>query len=322
MSHRIVVLDPIAPLTAERMTALLPPGFTLDYARERGEDAMRALIADADFAISGQVPVSRAVLAAGTRLKLLHKWGVGTDNLDLDAARELGIKVARTTGSNAVPVAEFTIGLILATLRHLAYAHAELREGRWRGGRLPSNTYMLSKKTVGIVGFGAIGRTVARLLQGFGCNLLYTMPRRLSPADEAAAGVTYADLPALLTQSDVVCLHCPLTEATRGMIGRAALSTMKNTAILVNVARGGIVVEADLLWALQNGVIHGAATDVFETEPVPPDNPLLSLPNMVVTPHIAAGAADNFANTINQMFRNIAAVASGEPVAPADRVVD
>jgi phosphoglycerate dehydrogenase-like enzyme len=321
MTHHIVVLDAIAPRTAERMTALLPEGFTLDYVREATEDARRTIIANADFAISGQIEVTRAVLAAGTRLKLLHKWGVGIDNFDLAAARELGIKVARTTGSNAIPVAEFTIGLILATLRHLAYAHAELREGHWRGGRLPSDTYMLTKKTVGIIGFGAIGRQVAKLLQGFNCRVLYNTPRPLSAGDEASAGATYADLPTLLADSDVLCLHCPLTDATRGMIDRAALSSMKTTAILVNVARGGVVVEADLLWALRTGVIHGAATDVFETEPVPADHPLLALPNMVVTPHIAAGTADNFATAINQMFRNMASITRGEPIPASDLVV-
>ena len=318
---RIVVLDTIAPRTAERMAALLPDGFTLDYAREPGEDAMRALIADADFAISGQVAVPGRVLEAAGRLQLLHKWGVGTDNLDLAAARALGIKVARTTGSNAVPVAEFTLGLTLATLRHLAYAHAELRAGHWRGGRLPSDTYMLSRKTVGIVGFGAIGRNVARLLRGFECRVLYSTPRPLATADEAALGVSYAPLAELLAAADVVSLHCPLTDQTRGMINRGTLSTMKRTAILVNVARGGVVVEADLVWALQTGVIHGAATDVFETEPVDPANPLLALDNMVVTPHIAAGASDNFANTIGQMFRNIASVARGEAVPASDLVV-
>jgi phosphoglycerate dehydrogenase-like enzyme len=321
MTERIVVLDTIAARTAERMAALLPPGFTLDYAREPGEAAMQALIADADYAISGQVAVTAAVLRAATRLKLLHKWGVGTDNFDLEAARALGIKVARTTGSNAVPVAEFTLGLILATLRHLAYAHAELRDGRWRGGRLPSDTYMLSGKTVGIVGFGAIGRTVARLLQGFGCRVLYAAPRPLDPAQAAALGVTHVSLPALLAEADVVCLHCPLTPQTQGLIDRAALSAMKRTAVLINVARGGVVVEADLVWALQTGVIHGAATDVFETEPPDPANELLALDNMVVTPHIAAGASDNFARTIGQMFRNIVCVAQGEAVPASDLVV-
>ena len=320
MSGRIVVLDAIAPRTAERIAALVPEGFSFDYARAPGEDAMRALIADADYAISGQVAVPGRVLEAATRLKLLHKWGVGTDNLDLPAARALGIAVARTTGSNAVPVAEFTIGLILATLRHLAWAHAELRQGRWRGGRLPADAYMLSGKVVGIVGFGAIGRNVARLLQGFGCTILYDTPRPLGPAEEAALGVRHAALPELLAAADVVCLHCPLTPRTRGLIGRAALSAMKRSAVLVNVARGGVVVEADLVWALQSGVIHGAATDVFETEPVDPSNPLLGLENVVLTPHIAAGAADNFAPTIGQMMRNIQCVARGEAVPAGDLV--
>ena len=322
MTYRIVVLDAIAPKTAERMRALLPDGFTLDYGQVRGEDEMCRLIADADFAISGQVPVSRRVMEAATKLKLLHKWGVGTDGFDFAAARELGIKIARTTGSNAIPVAEFTLGLMLATLRHLAYAHAELREGHWRGGRLPSDTYMLSRKTVGIVGFGAIGRTVTRLLQGFGCRVLYTTPRPLGADEEGALGVRYAPLPELLAEADVVSLHCPLSDATRGMIDRAALQRMKPTAILINVARGGVVVEADLVWALQTGIIHGAATDVFGTEPAAPDNPLLRLPNMVVTPHIAAGTIDNFPTAINQMFRNMAAVARGEAVPESDRVVD
>ena len=320
MTWRVVVLDTITPRTAERMAALLPDGFALDYAREPGEAAQCALIADADFAISGQVAVPGSLLQAARQLKLVHKWGVGVDNFDLAAARALGIPVARTTGSNAVPVAEFTVGLILAALRHLAYAHAELRAGRWQGGRLPSDTYMLGGKTVGIVGFGAVGRTVARLVQGFGCAVLYDTPRPLSAAEDAALGVRHAPLPELLAASDVVCLHCPLTDRTRGLMDRAALQQMKRTAILVNVARGGVVVEADLVWALQTGVIHGAASDVFETEPSDPTNPLLALDNVVVTPHIAAGASDNFAKTIGQMFRNIAAVARGEAVPATDLV--
>jgi len=319
--ERIVILDAIAERTAARITELLPPGFTLDYPRERGEGPMRTLIADADYAISGQVAVTAAILGAATRLKLLHKWGVGTDNLDLEAARARGIKVARTTGSNSVPVAEFTIGLMIAALRHLAYAHAALQQGHWRGGRLPGDAYLLSGKTVGIVGFGAIGRNVARLLTGFGCRILYATPRRLDPAEEQTLGVHHATLPALLAEADIVSLHCPLTPDTRGMINRAALSAMKRSAVLVNVARGGVVAEADLVWALQTGVIHGAAMDVFETEPPDPANPLLHLDNAIVTPHIAAGTADSFAPTIQQMFRNILHVSRGEAVPVRDLVV-
>lgn len=321
MTDTIVVLDPISEKTAARLRELLPPGMALTHADTREEAHQKAIIANADFAISGQIAVPGAVLRAARRLKLLHKWGVGTDNLDLDTARELGIKVARTTGSNAVPVAEFTIGLMIAALRHLAYGHAELKQGRWRGGHLPGDSFMLSKKTVGIVGFGAIGRNVARCLRGFGCRVLYHKPTPLDPAEEQALGATYAPIPQLLAESDVVSLHCPLTPATTGLIDRAALQAMKPTAVLVNVARGGVVVESDLIEALRSGEIHAAAMDVFEMEPLPPDHPLLQLDNVVVTPHIAAGTADNFRPTVQQMFRNIACVAKGQPIPPQDLVV-
>lgn len=321
MTESIIVLDAIAPTTAERMRALLPPGFTLDHATVRGEAELLRVIAGADYAIAGQAAVPGSLMRAAPRLKLVQKWGVGVDAIDLEAARALGIKVARTTGSNSLAVAEFTLGLILATLRHIAYAHAELREGRWRGGQLPGEAYLLSGKTVGIVGLGAIGRRVARLVQAFGCRVLYATPRRLDPAEEQALDIRHASLADLLAAADVVCLHCPATPQTRGLIDRAALQAMKRSAVLINAARGGIVVEADLVWALQTGMIHGAGTDVFETEPPGAGNPLLSLPNAVVTPHIAAGTADGFAPTVLQMFRTIACVARGEPVPPQDSVI-
>ena len=321
MSRHVVVLDAINGGTAGRMAALLPPGWTFSHGSERTEAHLQEIIAAADYAVSGQIGVSAAVLGAAKQLKLLHKWGVGTDNLDLAAARALGIPVARTTGSNAVPVAEFTVGLIIATLRHLSWAHGELRAGQWRALGLPAPSYMLSGKTVGIVGFGAIGQALARVLAGFGCTLLYHQPRQLDAAVTGSLGVAYAGLDELLAGSDVVCLHCPLTERTRGLINAAALAKMKRTAVLINVARGGVVVEEDLAAALRARTIHGAATDVFAEEPPPLDHPLLHLQNCVVTPHIAAGCADTFVPTIQQMFDNFARVDRGEPVPDRDRVV-
>jgi phosphoglycerate dehydrogenase-like enzyme len=321
MTEKVVVLDAISERTAVRLRGLLPPGMELTHAHGRDEAHLRELIADADFAISGQIAVNAAVLRAAKNLKLLHKWGVGVDNLDLEAARALNIKVARTTGSNAVPVAEFTIGMMIALMRNLAFGHATLRQGEWRGDRLPNDGFMLAEKTVGIIGFGAIGKNVARCLAGFGCHILYHKPQRLAERDERARGVAYADLPTLLAQSDIVTLHCPLTPATAGLIDRAALRAMKRSAVLINVARGGVVVEEDLVWALRNNEIHGAAMDVFETEPVPPDHPLLAMDNVVVTPHIASGAADNFDKTVRQMFGNIARVSRGDPLPERDVVV-
>ena len=320
MTETIVVLDAISDTIADRLRALLPDGFALTHATALGDDHLMRVIAQADYAISGQVAVSGAVLRAGKRLKLLHKWGVGVDNLDVETARGLGIKVARTTGSNSTAVAEFTIGLMICALRHIPHGHFALRHGEWRNWRGQS-PFLLSGKTVGLVGFGAIGKSVARLLTGFGCAVLYNKPHRLASEDEARLGVAFAELPELLARSDVVSLHCPLTPATAGLIDRAALSSMKPTAVLVNAARGGIVAEHDLAWALRNRVIHAAAVDVYEIEPLPATSPLLGIDNLTLTPHLGAMAADTFEPTVRRMFANIARVSRGEPLPALDAVV-
>lgn len=321
MTETIIVLDPLTEGTAAKLRALLPPGFTLTHGQARDEAHLQSIIAKADFAITGQVAVSAGVLRAGKRLRLLHKWGVGVDNLDLDAARALGIKVARTAGSNAVPVAELTLALMISCLRDLVPAAAGLSDGRWLSGSYARPAFLLSGKTVGLVGFGAIGQAVARLLTGFGCPVLYAKPIPVDPLLEARLNARHTPLPELLAQADVVSLHCPLTPQTAGLIDRAALSRMKPTAVLVNVARGGVVVEPDLVWALTNGVIKAAAMDVFETEPLPPDSPLLRLDGLTVTPHIAASSVETFDSTVLQMFGNIERVSRGEPVPDRDVVV-
>lgn len=321
MTQRIVVLDMIAPERAEKLRALLPAGFELTHGTARGDEHLKEIIADADFAISGQVAVSGEVLRAARKLKLLHKWGVGVDNIDIETARELGLKVARTSGSNAVPVAEFTIGLMLSALRLISYGHAHLKQGDWRGGRLPGDTFTLSGKTVGIVGFGAIGQNVARLLKGFGCTILYNKRQPLTADEETALGARHASLDEILAQADIVSLHCPLTPETSGLIGLEAFAAMKKTAVLVNVARGGVVCEDALIEALRSREIAGAAMDVFAIEPLPADSPLLTLDNLVVTPHLAAIASDNFAPTVTRMFDNMLRVSRGEPVRDGDLVV-
>ena len=320
MTERIVVLDAIGEPVAEKLRALLPPGFSLSNATERNDQHLATIIAEADYAVSGQVAVNADVLRAATNLKLLHKWGVGVDNLDIDAARQLGIKVARTTGSNAVPVAEFTIGLMIGCLRHVAHGHHRLQAGQWRNWS-NSEPLMLSGKTVGLVGFGAIGKNVAKLLAGFGCDVIYHKPNRLTAEEEQGHGVRYADMGTLLATSDVVSLHCPLTEKTDGLIDREALTTMKSSAVLINVARGGVVVEPDLIDGLERGEIHSAAMDVYEIEPLPANSQLIGVDNLTLTPHLAAMAADNFAPTVTRMFENIRRVSVGEPIPQSDVVV-
>ena len=322
MTSTVVLLDLTSPERAEHLRRLLPPDFVLTHGTARGDDHLKEIIRDADFAISGQVGVSADVFKAARRLKLLHKWGVGVDNIDIQAAKALGIKVARTTGSNAVPVAEFTIGLILATLRFLALGHERLRQGRWMAfNQMPGEAFCISGKTVGLIGFGAIGQGVASRLRGFGCTLFYNKRTRLSPAEEAELGVTYAATDDLLAQSDIVCLHCPLTPATTNLIDTRALSLMKRSSVLINVARGGVVVEADLAQALRDRTIRGAAMDVYSIEPLPANSELLSLDNIVVTPHLAAATADTFEPTVRRMFDNMVRVRRGEPLPERDLVV-
>ncbi len=322
MSFKVVVLDVLPEARVAQLRALLPEGFSISAGVASGDEAMMALITDADFAIAGQVGVSAGVLGAARRLKLLHKWGVGVDNIDLLAARELGIRVARTTGSNAVPVAEFTIGLMLSALRWSAWGHHHLQGGDWRGpSRAPGQTLLLSGKTVAIVGMGAIGTEVAKLLRGFRCDIAYVKRSPLPAAQERELGVRRVALDEALATADVLSLHCPLTDETRDMIGMPAFRRMKPSAVLVNVARGGVVVEADLVAALKQRIILAAAMDVFSVEPLPKDSPLIGLENCVITPHLAAVTADTFVPTVTRMFANMAAVAAGRDVPERDRVV-
>ena len=321
MTHTVVLLDLTSSDRAEHLRQLLPPDFVLTHGTARGDEHLKEIIRDADFAISGQVGVSGDVLGAARKLKLLHKWGVGVDNIDTKAAKELGIKVARTTGSNAVPVAEFTIGLIIATLRFQALGHERLRQGNWMAfNQTPGETLCISGKTVGLIGFGAIGQAVAARLRGFDCAILYNKRSRLPATEETELGVTYATTDGLLAQSDIVCLHCPLTPETTNLIDTKALARMKRSAVLINVARGGVVVEADLAKALKDKTIRGAAMDVYSIEPLPADSELLKLDNIVVTPHLAAATADTIEPTVKRMFDNMVRMTRGEPVPEKDLV--
>ena len=312
-SRRIVVLDAIQASSRQQFAALLEPGFELVVAENLDPDHLAQLIAQADYAITGQTPVPRSLFAAAQRLRLLHKWGVG-----VDAAREFRIPVARLPGGNALQVAEYTIGLMIATMRNLAWGHAELRQGHWKSRSLPHDSLMLHGRTVGLVGFGAIGQRVATLLKAFGCRVIAT---RRTGREGQAGDIELMPLERLLEEADVVSLHCPLNHETAGLIDRAALARMKRHAVLVNVARGGVVNEADLYWALKEKIILAAATDVFETEPLPANSPLLELDNLVVSPHLAAIAADNFIPTVSRMLANIARIERGEPLPEQDRVV-
>lgn len=322
MTATVGFLTELSAARTAHIQSLLPPDYHVVSLAGGDFGDPRALFAASDYLITGGAhAVTRELLESGKHLKLVHKWGVGVDEIDLAAARELGIKVARTTGSNAIPVAEFTVGLMLALARHIPRGHIAMQDGRWTKGELSPSTFMLNNRVVGIVGMGAIGRHVATRVKAFGSRVIYNSRTRLDPAKEAELGIEWRELPALLAECDVLSLNCPLTKQTEGLIGAAQLAMMKPNAVLVNVARGGVVVEDDLVAALKAGTIAGAALDVFAQEPPPADHPLLAMHNVIVTPHLAGACGDNMPNEIAHMLRNIKAVAAGEPVTPADSVV-
>ena len=320
MTETILVLQPITAELRDIVLRELPEGFALTTTENTDAAHLAAKMSDADYVVFWDEGLPATLLQAAPRLKLAHKWGVGVENIDMDVARARGIQVARTTGGNAVPVGEFAIALMLAAGRRIVQAHNSMVEGRWAKNEIWRHSILLSGKTVGIVGLGAIGTEVARRLAGFGCRILYSNRRSIGAEREAALGVEYRSVPDILAEVDVLCLTCPLTPETRGMIAAPQLAAMKPGSILVNVARGGIVVETDLIDALRSGHLAAAAIDVFDPEPPRPDNPLLHLPNVVLTPHCASTAFENSATGIRHWLRNIGLVARGEPIPEIDRV--
>ncbi|WP_199178606.1 2-hydroxyacid dehydrogenase [Acidimangrovimonas sediminis] len=317
---RIVMLDPMPEARLERIRPYLPEGWTVTTAASRAPADQIAALEGASFAITGDVPVSAGMMAV-PGLRGVHKWGVGYDNIDCEAAQSHGVRVMRTTGSNAVAVAETTLGFILALNRNIVRGHVGMLDGKWLKQDLSSSSMRLSGKTVGIVGLGYIGKALARLLAGFGCTILYAKRTPLTPEEEAELGVRFAPLDDLLAQSDVVTLHCALNDETRGLIDAATLARMKQGALLINAARGGVVVEADLAAAVVSGHLRGAAVDVFATEPAETGNPLVGVDGIIVTPHVGAMSADAFVASITRMIANLRAVDRGDDPPALDTVV-
>lgn len=275
---------------------------------------LAALLPGVDGLIAGLDAVDAAALAAADSLRVVTRYGVGTDNVDLAAARARGIVVTNTPGANAGAVAELTVALLLLLARPVLGAAAATREGGWPR----TSGLSLGGKTVGLVGFGAIGRAVARLLSGFDCRLLAYDPW-CDPEQAARLRVAVVNLSALLAVSDFVSLHAPVTPETRGMVDGTFLDNMKPGACLVNTARGDLVDEAALHAALASGRLRGAALDAFAVEPPGTANPLLSLPNVIATPHMGAHT-DGATTTMGRMaLTDCLAVLRGEE--PVHRVM-
>ena len=286
--------------------ALVDAGLDVRLEPKRGARSPEQLASMLEGVIGAVVstdPFTAAVIAGAPDLRVISRVGVGYDSIDVDAASAAGVQIATTPGGNERVVADHTLALVLALLRRVTELERDVRNGGWnRTGRFMPR--QLSGATVGLIGYGAIGRLVAERLGGFGVELLIHDPvlgGRSTPLDE------------LLARSTVVSLHCPLLPETRHLINTETLRLMRPDAVLVNAARGAIVDELALIDALRSGVIAGAALDVFELEP-PGESPLLSMENVIVSPHIAGLSTVSVAEMTRRATRAVLDVVYGRPV--------
>ena len=255
--------------------------------------------------LSAKTQMTRSVIEACPNLKIISKYGVGTENIDIEAATDVGIPVTYNPGVNADAVATLTIGLLLAVARRIQIGKTHIKESTvWRDPKFIGDD--LTDSTFGIIGYGNIAKSAIRKLQGFDVRRILVYTETKGHEKSEFSNVEFVDLQYLLKESDFVSIHKSLTPQSRGLIGAAELKAMKKTAYLINTSRGGLVKEQELIQALRNGWIAGAALDVFEKEPPDTSNPLIEMENVVLTPHIGGNSyttkITNFTNTANNVL--------------------
>ncbi len=281
--------------------------FDLVFLEADDDDERCRKIAECEAVICAATPLRKRHIEAARRLKVVHHQGVGwQDTTDWHELKRRDLALALTPEGTTIGVAEHTVLLILAAAKRLPFADSELRAGAWHVNALRGVSREIHGRVVGYVGMGRIAQAVASRLKAFGCAGVYTDPHvRLDPLVERDLGLRSGSLDDVLEKADILTLHVPLTETTRHIIGAAELARMKPGGIVVNTARGGLIDEVALAAALRSGHVLAAGLDVFDTEPICRDDPLLGLPNIVVTPHISAGTQDAMRQKMAAVFRNL-----------------
>jgi len=272
------------------------------------EDRLSQIIQEYDAIVAGLDDYTEKVLEKAEKLKILARYGVGIDNVDLKKATELGIIVTYTPGANIIAVAEHTFALILSLIKNIPRLNEVAKKGEWSGRRELNRE--LYGKVLGIIGLGNIGRTVAVMAKGFGMEVIAYSPR-VKKEDADKVGVRLVSLEELLQKSDIVTIHTSYSPEKYHLIGEEQLKIMKKTAYIVNTARGELIDEKALVKALRRGDIAGAALDVFEQEPPSPDNELLKLDNVIVTPHAASHTWEAVRRMGEMVTEDIEAVLKG-----------
>jgi D-3-phosphoglycerate dehydrogenase len=303
---RILVAEPLAAEGLELLQAIHDVDVRTDMSRA---ELLEALPNYEALIVRSQVQVDAEAIAAGSRLVVIGRAGVGVDNVDLDAATRAGITVINAPTANTIAAAEHTLALLYAVARRIAAADASVRRGEWK--RSAFTGVELRGKTLGIVGLGKIGMAIAERARAMEMEILAHDPY-VSAEVAAHHGATLVEFAALLRRSDVVSVHVPLTRSTRNLIGARELRAMPEGAILLNVARGGVVDEQALAEALHSGHIGGAGVDVFAVEP-PSDSPLIDAPNAVLTPHLGASTAEAQVRVAVEAAQQVLDVLEGRP---------
>jgi len=318
---KVACLDVWADPVRREVQRAAPTGWQLRFAQSYEAAHQQALAADADALLPGFARVDEALLAAAPGVRWVHKWGIGIDAIDLAALRRRGVGLAITSGANSQPVAELTLALMLAVYRRIPYVNRAMRQGLWPTPQMRESCFQIQGKTVGLYGFGQIGRRLAQLLRGFEVEIVYHDLQGAPARVEAELRARRVGLDELLSTSDILSLHAPLTEATRHLLNARTLAAMKPGAILVNTSRGGLIDEAALCAALQSGHLRGAGLDAFDPEPPAPDHPLFALDQVVLTPHAGGGVFDNVAHVARHAFGNLARWQRGEAVLAPDLIL-
>ena len=278
-------------------------------------DDVVAFLGDAEILVTHLAPMSRGMLERLPNLKMIAVSRGGPVNIDLQAARDHGVMIVNTPGRNSSAVAEFTLGAMLAETRKIRVGHEALRRGEWRGDlyRADVTGRELNEMTVGVIGYGNIGTKVVRLLRAFGARVLVHDPYVQLAPEDAAAGVELVAFGQLLAESDVVTMHARVTAETKHMMNAEAFAAMKPGALFINTARGPLCDYDALLTALTNGVLGSAMLETFAVEPVPMDWPLLQLPNVTITPHIAGASVRTVTFAAEQAAEEVRRYIAGEP---------
>jgi len=306
-----IVLVGKFPQGTKNLFRTLLPESEYDVSTVENEEEYEKLT-EADVIVLRIFKLSEKVIERNPNLKLIEKWGAGFDTVDIKAAGQAGVPVCNVPGANAYAVSDLAILHMLAVMRNLIKHHENMKKGIWTKNEFMDTTYSLLNKTVGLIGLGSIGKKVAYKAQAFGAKVAYYDVRRLTIEEELNLQLEYLPFEDLLSNSDVISLHTPLTEQTRNLIGKREIGLMKPTAIIVNTGRGGLIDEKALIEAINERRILGAGLDCFADEPINADNPILHLENVVLTPHVGGTSAELMESMVPAMVKNIVALKNGK----------